>query len=517
MEYNIDLKDGLDIYQENSLTLILKQLKPNSTVLEFGPAYGRMTQYMKEQLGCRVSCVELNPNAENALREFSEKIVIGNIEDYSWTSIFDKSSFDYIIFADVLEHMINPEMVLRTTIPFLKEDGQIFISVPNIAHNAVIESLYLNRFEYQESGILDKTHLHFFTKDSLEHMADSAGLSIFSRNATYYSREMTGILSPSEQSCPELKMFLDQRPYANVYQLVYGMQLKNSINNDMAYEIEKKNQRYTFKVYFDFGNGFSEENTYEQHFCTEAENIFEINVKRQTPIKRLRIDPVDINCICEINEINFKTNDANEISFDINDIKCTNSWHVGNLYLFCDNDPQLVIENINCALTSLKISFSLSHIGVINSTIYKIANSLLESLTEISSNHMETIRNLQTIYEEKCKVCNERGIKVAELESMNILLQKESEERGIALNESQKVCDERGMKIAELHSLNQQIQQESNERAEKIESLEYQKSQIIESYKNQLDSSRHEYQRLLFKKNRELIKYKDAELGNNKV
>lgn len=55
MEYNVDLYDGLDIFQENPLTLILKQIRPRSSVLEFGPAYGRMTRYLKEKLNCNIT------------------------------------------------------------------------------------------------------------------------------------------------------------------------------------------------------------------------------------------------------------------------------------------------------------------------------------------------------------------------------------------------------------------------------------------------------------------------------
>lgn len=87
--------------------------------------------------------------------------------------------FDVIIFADVLEHLIDPEKTLKFFINnYLKKDGEIIISVPNIANWQIRLNLIFGRFEYQDCGILDKTHFHFYTFKSARELPISLGLKV---------------------------------------------------------------------------------------------------------------------------------------------------------------------------------------------------------------------------------------------------------------------------------------------------------------------------------------------------
>ena len=92
---------------------------------------------------------------------------------------YRSGQFDYIICADVLEHLRDPEEALRRFIPYLKPGGQFIISLPNIRHYGVIEMLALfGRFDYSDSGILDRTHLKFFTRDTAIEMIERSGLKV---------------------------------------------------------------------------------------------------------------------------------------------------------------------------------------------------------------------------------------------------------------------------------------------------------------------------------------------------
>ena len=92
-------------------------------------------------------------------------IIPGNIE--SMELPYASGQFDYIILADVIEHLHEPEETLRRLIPYLKTDGSFLCSIPNIMHISVISSLLQGRFDYADAGICDKTHLRFFTLDSI--------------------------------------------------------------------------------------------------------------------------------------------------------------------------------------------------------------------------------------------------------------------------------------------------------------------------------------------------------------
>ncbi len=91
---------------------------------------------------------------------------------------FPENYFDYIIFGDVLEHLQNPWQVLEKMKCYLKDDGYFLASIPNIAHYSILHDLLNGRWQYQEAGILDKTHLRFFTWQTIIDMFQGAGYKI---------------------------------------------------------------------------------------------------------------------------------------------------------------------------------------------------------------------------------------------------------------------------------------------------------------------------------------------------
>ena len=88
------------------------------------------------------------------------------------------SEFDAIVAADVLEHLKDPLEALNRLRPFLKPDGFFVISVPNVAHGSVRLALLSGDFEYADIGLLDSTHLRFFTRETLEKLLDDAELGL---------------------------------------------------------------------------------------------------------------------------------------------------------------------------------------------------------------------------------------------------------------------------------------------------------------------------------------------------
>ncbi len=150
------------------MTIFIDNIEPNSTILEFGPASGRLTRYLKEEKKCDMYIVELDEEAGKIAAQSAKDYVIGDIQDYVWVEKFAGIQFDYILFADVLEHLTEAaKCCQRKQQKLLKPTGQICLSVPNIAHNSVIIDMINNKFEYKATGIMDNTHVHFYTKDSL--------------------------------------------------------------------------------------------------------------------------------------------------------------------------------------------------------------------------------------------------------------------------------------------------------------------------------------------------------------
>jgi 2-polyprenyl-3-methyl-5-hydroxy-6-metoxy-1,4-benzoquinol methylase len=90
-----------------------------------------------------------------------------------------KPQFDYIVFADILEHTRDPWMILEGFKGWLSQNGKILISIPNIRHWSVLaDVVFKGRWDYRDAGILDRTHLRFFTKSTAQQMVTEAGYLI---------------------------------------------------------------------------------------------------------------------------------------------------------------------------------------------------------------------------------------------------------------------------------------------------------------------------------------------------
>lgn len=94
------------------------------------------------------------------------------------------SEFDAIVFADVLEHVADPNGVLRRFRPLLKDSGLLLISLPNVANWYVRLNLLLGRFDYSDRGIMDRTHLRFFTLRTAKRLLEDSGFSVVKLTAT---------------------------------------------------------------------------------------------------------------------------------------------------------------------------------------------------------------------------------------------------------------------------------------------------------------------------------------------
>jgi 2-polyprenyl-3-methyl-5-hydroxy-6-metoxy-1,4-benzoquinol methylase len=156
---------------------MLQMVGFNKRVLETGCASGHMSALLSAQ-GCTVVGMEIESSIVEPALEWLERAVIGDLEDPSIWSELDGESFDVILFGDVLEHLKDPLPALREAAQHLSPAGVVIISVPNISHADVKVALINGTFPYSESGLLDRTHISFFTKESLVDLVREAGLAV---------------------------------------------------------------------------------------------------------------------------------------------------------------------------------------------------------------------------------------------------------------------------------------------------------------------------------------------------
>jgi SAM-dependent methyltransferase len=148
------------------------------TVLEIGCGAGETMGWLRSLRPVRyAAAVELSTEAGTRARSVFDDVEINDIALPKMT--FNTDRFDLILALDVLEHLTDPDQTLRTLRDRLKPNGVIILSLPNVAHyDVAIPLLFRGRWDYADEGLLDRTHLRFFTKRTALRMVENSGLVV---------------------------------------------------------------------------------------------------------------------------------------------------------------------------------------------------------------------------------------------------------------------------------------------------------------------------------------------------
>ena len=309
----------LDLSLNTSTGLILSKIKKGSKVLEFGCAEGRMTRYMKEELGCSVYICEYNPEAFEKAKEYAADGICTDIMKYEWCDKFAGMSFDHILFADVLEHLADPGAVLKRAGVMLAPGGTIIASLPNVTHNDIILKATDEHFDYMDTGLLDDTHIHFWGKRNLKPFIEKTGLFLEKVEGTYFETGFSEQLYGQSLRAysPYLQAILKERECGEVYQFVItcvnqgtvetGRVSGTGISSEVAEPSAEANTERgdTIEIfrtpsvksalYYDRGEGYSE-GSRDYVFSERIERgkyRAEIKIEDTAGLCEVRFDPVD--------------------------------------------------------------------------------------------------------------------------------------------------------------------------------------------------------------------------------
>ncbi|MHB1319672.1 MAG: class I SAM-dependent methyltransferase [Anaerolineae bacterium] len=182
--YDGVLSDDALVDPNNTHALMLRWVGCYLRVLEIGCATGYMTRVLAERHHCQVTGFEINEAAAQFAVPHLSQLVAGDLE-----SPRDRErvvgQFDAIVAGDVLEHLAQPEPVLAWMRTHLAPGGIMVVSLPNVAHWSVRRSLLRGRWQLSDLGIMDRTHLRWYTRHSAEAMLRAAGLTIREHRSIY--------------------------------------------------------------------------------------------------------------------------------------------------------------------------------------------------------------------------------------------------------------------------------------------------------------------------------------------
>jgi 2-polyprenyl-3-methyl-5-hydroxy-6-metoxy-1,4-benzoquinol methylase len=131
--------------------------------------------------GLVVDGAELDPVAAEEARQVCRTVVVGDLQHLDLSTL---PHYDVVLFGDTLEHLPDPGAVLARLRPRVKPGGVLVVSVPNIANWAIRLSLLAGRFRYTDRGILDRTHLRFYTRRTLIELLEGAGFRVVALKAS---------------------------------------------------------------------------------------------------------------------------------------------------------------------------------------------------------------------------------------------------------------------------------------------------------------------------------------------
>lgn len=166
-------------YSDSFNQFVYDEIPPNSHCLDVGCSTGNLGFALKTSKGCSVNGIESNPEAAAVARNRGyDQVFVLDLNNELTALPSNDQEYDVITCADVLEHLVTPEKVLGHLCRLLRPGGMVVTSLPNVAFALTRLHLLLGNWEYQKYGILDRTHLRFYTIKSGRQMIASTGLQI---------------------------------------------------------------------------------------------------------------------------------------------------------------------------------------------------------------------------------------------------------------------------------------------------------------------------------------------------
>lgn len=162
---------------------LVDRVGAGAEVLDIGCWSGFVGRYLRASREAVVDGIEPHPGMAELARASYRTVVASTVEAALAGDALADRRYDAVLALDVLEHLADPLPVLSEVAGRLAEGGRVLASVPNVAHWSLRKELLRGRWDYQDSGLMDRTHLRFFTRRTLEELFTAAGLTVVAEDA----------------------------------------------------------------------------------------------------------------------------------------------------------------------------------------------------------------------------------------------------------------------------------------------------------------------------------------------
>jgi O-antigen biosynthesis protein len=176
-KYNLEgLFNPAHAHPDDAHSILMRLVPENSRVLELGCSSGYLSGYLVQEKQCYVTGFELDPVAAKVAATRCNEVFTVDLDRPN--AILLQDSYDVLLAPAVLEHLKYPQMVLETIRSKLRRDATVLVSLPNIAHWSMRLNLLRGKFDYTEYGLMDKTHVHFYTIKTGRDLLERSGYSV---------------------------------------------------------------------------------------------------------------------------------------------------------------------------------------------------------------------------------------------------------------------------------------------------------------------------------------------------
>lgn len=305
--------------KRSSLSVIADQIPPRSTVLDLGCGTGALGRYSRNAAGITLDGVTLSEHEAALARPFYRTVLVLNLDGTELSQHFAVSSYDFIVCADILEHLAHPEHLLKQLDPLLCGGGRLLVSVPNAAYCGLIAELIEGEFHYRPEGLLDETHLRFFTRRSIIRQLQRTGWRpelIHTITRELWDSEFDPTL---ECLPPRVRHYLFTRPDAFAYQFVvtacHDPGVEPSVMDQPSLSADGTHAEFVLSLYLRETEGYS------QHSMILARGIigeerqtiaFELPARENIPVG-LRLDPADRKGVMSMHSIQLIDSNGNAL------------------------------------------------------------------------------------------------------------------------------------------------------------------------------------------------------------
>lgn len=230
-DYEFDLKG------DNPGAIVTRLVKSGSRVLDIGAGPGSITGELKRNRDCHVTALDIDHRHVERLTESCDAAYQVDLNDPDWPrALENEDKFDVVIAADVLEHLWDPWKTLSVARKLIHDDGEIIISLPHVGHCVIAACLINGDFQYQDVGLLDKTHVRFFGLKNIQSLINDAGLNIVDAKFILRSPESTDLAQQWSRLSAETRQTLLSGKYSQIYQVIVKARNKSQDDKNIMLE-----------------------------------------------------------------------------------------------------------------------------------------------------------------------------------------------------------------------------------------------------------------------------------------